>query len=124
MNLLVDTHVLLWWLGDSPELPAVARELLIDNANIVHVSVASIWEISIKKSTGKLKIPDAYQDTIASQGFVELPMTWTHARAAGELPPIHRDPFDRMLIAQAIVERLSLLTVDTDVRKYAVTTVP
>ncbi len=124
MNLLVDTHMLLWWLADSPELPATARELLIDTANIVHVSAASIWEISIKKSLGKLKIPDTYQDAIASQGFVELPMTWAHAGAAGGLPPIHRDPFDRMLIAQAIAERLSLLTVDVDVRRYAVTTVP
>ncbi len=124
MNLLVDTHILLWWLADSSELPAVARELLIDAANIVHVSAASVWEISMKRSTGRLKIPDAYQDTIASQGFIELPMTWAHARAAGELPPIHRDPFDRMLVAQAIAEKLSLLTVDADVRKYAVTTVP
>ena len=83
-----------------------------------------MWEIAIKRSLGKLDIPNTYRDDIADQGFRELPITWDHARKTELLPSIHRDPFDRMLVAQALSEDLTLVTTDDNIRKYDVALFP
>ena len=124
MNLLLDTHILLWWLAASSELPESAEKLLRDNKNPVFVSSATMWEIAIKRSLGKLDIPNTYRDDIADQGFRELPITWDHARKTELLPSINRDPFDRMLVAQALSEDLTLVTTDDNIRKYDVALFP
>jgi len=124
MNLLLDTHILLWWLAASSELPESAEKLLRDNKNPVFVSSATMWEIAIKKSLGKLDIPNMYRDDIADQGFRELSITWDHARKTELLPSINRDPFDRMLVAQALSEDLTLVTTDDNIRKYDVALFP
>ncbi len=124
MNLLLDTHILLWWLAASSELPESAEKLLRDNKNPVFVSSATMWEIAIKRSLGKLDIPNTYRDDIADQGFRELSITWDHARKTELLPSINRDPFDRMLVAQALSEDLTLVTTDDNIRKYDVALFP
>jgi PIN domain nuclease of toxin-antitoxin system len=124
MNLLVDTHILLWWLADDAGLPRKVRLLLLDTENLVYVSSATMWEIAIKRSIGKLEIPATYRDDIVNEGFKELSITWEHARRTAELPPIHRDPFDRMLIAQALSEKLVLVTTDETIGKYEVAVIP
>jgi PIN domain nuclease of toxin-antitoxin system len=120
MNLLLDTHVLLWWLGNSLQLPVNHRKLIGNPDNIVYVSAATIWEIEIKTKLGKLKIPSEYLNEIEKEGFIELPVTWLHSRGVSELPLIHRDPFDRLLIAQARAENLTLLSVDEFIGQYDV----
>ena len=109
MRLLLDTHALLWWLADEG-LNAEAREAIADPANLVAVSAASAWEISIKKALGKLAAPDDLEQQVEEGGFVALPISLAHAVAAGRLPRHHDDPFDRMLIAQAIAEGLTIVT--------------
>ena len=118
MRLLLDTHLILWWLNNSPELPAEALRLIADPENTIFVSTASIWEISIKQSLGKLDLPDTFDKELDGSGFEILTVRARHARATSELPPLHRDPFDRMLLAQATVERLILLTADSQVGRY------
>lgn len=120
MNLLLDTHVVLWWLDDSPNLPAPARKAIADTTNVCFVSTATLWEIEIKRALGKLSIPESYRDALARQGFRELPVSWTHTCALRSLPPIHRDPFDRMLVAQAISDDLVIVTRDEAIRRYEV----
>ena len=112
MNLLLDTHVLLWWLSDDPMLGAEARAVIANPDTQAFVSAATAWEISIKTTLGKLDAPDNLEDALAANGFSPLPITVEHALAAGRLPEHHRDPFDRMLIAQAQVEGLTLVTHD------------
>jgi PIN domain nuclease of toxin-antitoxin system len=118
-RLLLDTHILLWWLAGSPELSDQIRER-IDTELEVYVSSASVWELSIKKAAGKLKLPDDLINWIQQGGLSELPITMQHADLAGRLPLIHRDPFDRMLVAQALAERLTLVTRDGLIQKYDV----
>ena len=120
MNLLLDTHVLLWWLSDDPKLGEEARRAIAVADNIVYVSAVSLWEIAIKHGIGKLRLPESFDDTLADQGFLELPLKWEHARRNRDLPWLHRDPFDRMLIAQALVEDLTLVTADSEVQRYDV----
>ena len=120
MNLLLDTHTLIWTLADNPELAAAAREAIIDGNNIVFVSAVSVWEISIKKAMGKLDAPDTLLEEIGRHRFTPLEIALAHADRAGKLPPIHLDPFDRMLIAQAQSEQLTLVTRDAEIQKYAV----
>lgn len=119
MRLLLDTHILLWWLEDDPLLPARASELIADRRNQVFVSPMSIWEIAIKSELGKLKA-DGDEVRVASlqSGFQPLPFTLEHAAAVARLPHLHRDPFDRALVAQARVEPLHLLTHDGDLAAY------
>lgn len=111
MRLLLDTHVLLWWLADE-ELTSEARALIADPANVVAVSAASAWEISIKKALGKLAAPDDLEQQILVCDFTPLPISISHAMTAGQLPRHHDDPFDRMLIAQARVEQMAVVTRD------------
>lgn len=120
MRLLLDTHALLWWLADDPQLGAASRARIMDSANTVFVSAASAWEFEIKRATGKLEAPDELAATIDSNGFEPLPMMLAHAIRAGRLPPHHADPFDRMLIAQAQAEHLVIVTKDSAFAAYGV----
>jgi len=120
MNLLLDTHVLLWWLDDHPSLSENARKIIADGNNLALVSAAVIWEIRIKQALGKLEIPSNFRKVLDRQPFEMLAISAEHAHAVGDLPAHHRDPFDRMLIAQATVERLTLVTRDTIIRDYKI----
>ncbi len=124
MRLLADTHAYLWWLGDDPKLSSAARDAMAEPAAIVHVSAATIWEISIKSSLGKLEIEGDPVSEIWKNGFVELPMTAEHAQHAGQLPRHHDDPFDRMLIAQAQLENLFLVSRDAKLEAYRISVIP
>ena len=121
MNLLLDTHVLLWWLADDPGLSEKQRSAIADPANVVYVSAASAWEIAIKKALGKLIAPNDLRAALVASELEQLPVTVAHAEAVGGLPPHHRDPFDRMLIAQAGVEDLTVVTGDPVFAQYEVT---
>ena len=120
MRLLLDTHVILWWLMDDDTLSADTKEL-IDTETDVFISAASVWEIAIKQALGKLIVSSDLIDVIDRSGLGELPIRSRHAVEAGSLPPLHRDPFDRMLVAQARCEDLTLLTRDSQVLRYDVT---
>ena len=118
MKLLIDTHILLWVMQDAPQLGRLARRLLND-AEVVHVSSVSLWEIAIKGALGKLRVDQGELDTQLDKiGFAPLPVTWAHARALRKLPPLHSDPFDRMLVAQALSEPLHLLTHERSLAAY------
>ncbi len=119
MNLLLDTHVVLWWLTDDPTLSDDIKTKL-DHEPDVRISAATIWEITVKQAIGQLVEPADLPERIRDSGFVELPITFEHAIAAGRLPLIHRDPFDRMLVAQARCEDLTLVTRDAHFQKYEV----
>jgi len=123
MNLLLDTHVVLWWLDDSPMLSEKTKTLIADPQNIVFISVAVIWEISIKQALGKLEIPDDFRRVLERQHFDFLDITPDHAYAVAALPPHHRDPFDRMLIAQAKVEGMHLLSHDRRMLLYDISVI-
>jgi PIN domain nuclease of toxin-antitoxin system len=121
MSLLLDTHVVLWWLADDPTLSDDLKTRL-DHEPDVYVSPVTIWEVAIKQSLGKLIDPTDLPERIRNIGFTELPITSLHAIAAGRLPLIHRDPFDRMLVAQARCQDLTLVTRDAHIHKYEVAT--
>lgn len=121
MNVLLDTHVLIWSLENNSTLSDVARNAIIDGNNMVFVSSASVWEINIKKSIGKLDVPDNLLDEMKSHRFTAIDINCDHAQLAGRLPYIHKDPFDRILIAQAIIEKFTLITRDRIIAKYDVT---
>jgi len=121
-RLLLDTHIVLWALAEPAKLARPARTALEEAENVVFVSVVSGWEIAIKRGLGKLEAPDDLEAAIRMQGFEPLLMTFHHAEQAGGLPPHHRDPFDRMLIAQAQAEGLVLVTRDPDIPRYGVRT--
>ena len=122
MNLLLDSHVLLWWLADDPRLGAKARGAISEGENEVAVSAATVWEIEIKKAAGKLRTDADLWETVREGGFRELAITADHARDAATLPAHHRDPFDRMLVAQARREGLTLVTADPAIEAYPVVT--
>ena len=122
MRLLLDTHALLWTLGEPAKLRNEAREAIEDEGNDVFVSAVSAWEIAIKRALGKLSAPDDLEPGIVSQGFSPLHITFHHAEVAGALPQHHADPFDRMLIAQAQAEGLTLVTRDARIPLYGVRT--
>jgi len=119
--LLLDTHAFLWWLNDDPKLTDQARTALEDPTTLVYVSAVSIWEIAIKVKLGKFDLGEIDPvEEIAANDFLELPVTARHAHAAGALPRHHDDPFDRMLIAQARLEDLVLVSHDTKFKDYEV----
>jgi PIN domain nuclease of toxin-antitoxin system len=124
VRLLLDTHILLWWLADDPSLPAGARESISDAGTEVLVSAATVWEIAIKKASGKLDSPDDLLEALEANAFGTLAITAAHALAAGDLPAHHADPFDRMLIAQAQSEALTLVSVDARFGDYEVACLP
>ena len=119
-KILIDTHVLLWWLSDDESLGEVAKNLMIEPANEIFVSGATSWEIAIKKKKGLLTAPDDIDSIVEDEGFLKLPISLFHGELAGSLEEIHRDPFDRMLIAQTQSEGLELMTIDSIIPKYAV----
>jgi PIN domain nuclease of toxin-antitoxin system len=116
VSLLLDTHIVLWWLADDPTLAEDIKERLDREAD-VHVSSASVWEVAIKQALGKLEPPDL-PEQVRDSGFRLLNITADHGIAAGRLPMHHRDPFDRVLIAQAQLEGLTLVSRDSHVQKY------
>lgn len=113
MNLLLDTHVVLCVLGDGEQrIGPTTLAAIRDPKNVVAVSAASIWEVEIKRSLGKLDAPDGFAAECVARGFEEFPITFDHAETAARLPPHHHDPFDRMLIGQATVEDFRIVTLD------------
>ncbi len=118
MRILLDTHLLLWWLADRAELSSRARTIIRDVENTVFVSAVSVWEIWLKESLGKLRLPADFEKRLARESFESLPLTAAQARQVAALPWHHRDPFDRMLVAQARVENLVLLTSDERIGAY------
>ncbi len=123
MRLLLDTHALLWWLADEG-LAADARAAIAAGDNQVLLSAASAWEIAIKRALGRLSAPEDLLDQLAASGFDHLPIALRHALAVSDLPAHHRDPFDRMLIAQAMVEGLTVVTRDRRFSAYPVAVLP
>jgi PIN domain nuclease of toxin-antitoxin system len=111
-------------LDDNPTLSATATRAIADQDNLVFVSAVTVWEIVIKKALGKLRVPDEFPAVLNEQPFHHVQMTVEHAFKVGELPPHHRDPFDRLLIAQCLVDGLTLVTRDSDIKKYEVPFLP
>ena len=120
MHLLLDTHTLIWWLAKNPTLSNTAKDAIANPDNIVFVSAASAWEITIKKSLGKLQAPDDLRQQLEKQRFTPLAIDIDHALAIKQLPHHHKDPFDRILIAQAIHERLTIVSRDRIFKSYDV----
>jgi len=120
MKLLLDTHVLIWALSTPERIKPKVQDLLVDTDNIVFVSIASLWELQIKKSLNKISLPNDFIPQLQKNGFDLLDINYKHIVTLSELPLIHRDPFDRMLIAQTIYEDLSLITSDSEIIKYDV----
>lgn len=116
MRLLLDTHVLIWW-DEGARLSARARAA-IETADQVYVSAVSGWEIAIKTALGKLRPSRTVAEAAADSGFEELPLRLRHTEILASLPPLHRDPFDRMLVAQALAERLTIVTRDPAIAAY------
>ena len=120
-RLLLDTHAFLWWLAEDTKLSEEASEAITDTTSLVHVSAVTVWEIAIKANLGKIDLAGADMEyEIAANGFVELPITARHALRAGSLPRHHDDPFDRMLIAQAQLEDLIIITHDKAFLLYGI----
>ncbi len=117
-QLLLDTHAFIWWRENSPRLGADARRR-IASASLVFVSVASAWEAAIKVALGKLKLPESFEAGVVASRFDKLPIAFQHTEIVATLPHHHNDPFDRMLVAQAICERLTLVTHDRRLAPYA-----
>jgi PIN domain nuclease of toxin-antitoxin system len=123
MKYLLDTHTLLWWLEDNPTLSRKAKQAISSVTNSIFISAVSAWEITIKKSLKKLEAPDNLEEMIKFNSFISLPITIAHTMEIGKLPHYHDDPFDRLLIAQAQYEKLTLITRDTRIIKYDVTVI-
>ena len=123
-RLLLDTHVFLWWLADHPRLGPQARAAIQDPVNPVFVSAVTGWEIAIKRRLGKLTAPDGLDAAVTDEGFSHLPISFFHGEQAGLLPDHHRDPFDRMLVAQAQAEGLVIVTSDPQIASYGIRTLP
>lgn len=124
MRLLLDTNAFLWALDNLERLTPATRALLADEENELFVSLASLWEIGIKVATGKLTAQLDWEDYLPRMGAVLLPVQMEHAREVSRLPPLHRDPFDRMLVAQAKVENLILVTGDRHLAEYDIAVLP
>ncbi len=126
MRSLLDTHAFLWWVSDSPELAATTRDLIGSIGNEIFFSAVSSWEIAIKYALGRLKLarkPARFvQEQLTKTGFRILPIQVDHTLEVAELPPIHADPFDRLLVAQCVREGLTLITRDRDLRRYPIET--
>ncbi|MEP2776587.1 MAG: type II toxin-antitoxin system VapC family toxin [Luteolibacter sp.] len=118
MRILLDSHALLWWMGDPAKLTPTARAAIANPENEVFASAVSIWEIGLKRSKGKLVIPDNFADFLPENGITSLPFSAAHAQASVLLPTIHGDPFDRALIAQCQLESLTFATRDAVMADY------
>lgn len=124
MRLLLDTHALLWWLADDPRLAPEGRKAIACPDHLVYVSAVSVWEIIIEQSLGKLELPADFAEVLAAEPFEPLPITADHALRVAHLPPLHSDPIDRMLVAQALCEGLTIVTRDAGLARYGVPLVP
>ncbi|MBX3172447.1 MAG: type II toxin-antitoxin system VapC family toxin [Candidatus Eremiobacteraeota bacterium] len=120
MRILLDTHFLLWWIAGARELGDNARTIIANPENLIFYSAASLWELRIKEGTGKLELPEDFFSALSQEAFEALAVTARHTEGLRKLPFHHRDPFDRMLIAQARLENLTLLTRDQVVTLYDV----
>ncbi len=124
MKILLDTHVFLWAITDAPKLSVQQRDSFLDEANDLHLSVASLWEMLIKAGLGKLPLPEPPAEYVLKQmeknRIVLLPIRIAHLAELQKLPSLHRDPFDRMLVAQARAEKMRMLSVDERMREYGV----
>lgn len=123
MRLLLDTHVFIWWDEEDAALSSDLGEAIADPANEIYVSAASVWEIAIKRRRGKIAFAHGIKETVMRNRFLALPITPDHAEHAGGLPRHHGDPFDRMLVAQSILENMIFGTQDEMVRPYGVGTI-
>jgi PIN domain nuclease of toxin-antitoxin system len=120
MRLLLDSHVVVWWSLYPGRLRTSTRDALISPDNDVFLSAASVWELNLKIAKQKLVLPSDYAARLLANGFEELPVTIEHTARVAELPPLHGDPFDRLLIAQALAEGLMLVTSDREIVRYDV----
>ena len=123
MSYLLDTHTLLWWLSENPILSKQAKTIISTPKNLIFVSAVSAWEISIKKAIGKLEAPDDLEQAITYNNFTPLEITIKDGNLAGKLSNYHNDPFDRMLIAQAMNNNLTIITKDSKIPQYKVKTI-
>ena len=124
MRLLLDSNAVLWYAVDSPRLADGAHAAIADNEHERFVSSATVWELGIKQAAGRLNLPADLVGRIADAGFRELPITFKHAAHAAQLPRHHNDPFDRMLVAQAQFEGLTIVTSDAEISRYQVAVLP
>lgn len=122
MRLLLDAHTFLWWVTNSPRLSVIAREAIADDTNAVLVGIGSLWELAIKRSIGKLDFPHDFGAVLSNEAFELLPISFSHLQALEALPLQHRDPFDRLLIAQAVAENIPIVTTDKAFTRYDVRT--
>jgi PIN domain nuclease of toxin-antitoxin system len=119
LKLLIDTHILIWWLCDDSKLSPQEIDIITNPDNLIFVSAASSWEITVKKMIGKLDVPDDLPTALAANDFIELPITVQHTQSLYQLPPHHNDPFDRIMIAQALNEDLAFMTRDSKIHLYS-----
>ena len=117
MRLLLDANSFLWWLTGSPRLSAPAREAIADGTNRTFVAIGSLWEIAIKRTLGTLQFPHEFETVLRDEGFDLLPITYAHLQVLEAMPLHHRDPFDRLLVAQALAEHIPIATAD---RRFAI----
>lgn len=120
MRLLLDSNAFLWWVTNSHRLSAMAREAITDDTNAILVGVGSLWELAIKRSIGKLDFPHDFRAVLSDEAFELLPINFEHLCVLEALPLHHRDPFDRLLIAQAIAENIAVVTTDSRFGRYDV----
>lgn len=123
MNFLLDTHTVLWYIGEDPQLPMYLRKQIEDRSNSCFVSIASLWEIGIKSCIGKLSLYadiEVLFESIENTGFILLPVTMVHILSSARLPLHHNDPFDRMIISQCLAEQLTMVSCDKQFRRYDV----
>lgn len=123
MRVLLDTHALLWALADDERLSVTARRTIVDETNDVVVSAVSAWEVAVKRALGKLKAPVHLRQVIAEAGFAERPVGFSDCERLASLPFLHRDPFDRMLVCQALVDGIPVITKDEMIAQYQVQTI-
>jgi PIN domain nuclease of toxin-antitoxin system len=120
MKLLLDTQVLLWWLDDDPKLGQAARDAIADRRHQVYFSAASVWEAGIKESKGRLRLSDDFDAKLVTEPLLSLSVTHQHGRKGAALPSIHKDPFDRLLVAQCLLEGMTLVRQDKLLAGYGI----
>lgn len=123
MNYLLDTHIILWWLTNPKQIAPKASKIISDQENSIFISNASLWEMAIKKSLGRLTLPRNIVEILQTEGFQIMPIGHEEALGISDLPPIHQDPFDRMLVMQAKLHNCVLITRDKNVMDYPVITI-
>ncbi len=118
MRVLLDSQVLVWWMGKPDQISRETLQIITDPRNTVYISAASVWELGIKAAKGNLTLPEKYLESLMNDGFATLDVTMRHAQVSADLPMIHSDPFDRMIIAQARSDDLVLISADRHIRRY------